>query len=200
VYQDYQGLLPAVESGDHSDVNSPIFQLPIPVDDELIIAGWPKRRERLARAILAVSFQRGALDIADGAHVSHENVAKREYHHVFPVAFLRDQGIDETEASRALNCALITWRTNRTISAKAPVDYLRERADAAVLGEDEVRQRLASHELDYDALVAGDFHPFLVARARAVRERLLDLTRAGARLPAEVTDEQAGELSSDREA
>jgi hypothetical protein len=190
VYQDYQGLLPAVESGDHSHVSSPIFQLPIPVDDELIIAGWPKRRERLARAILAVSFQKGAFDIADGAHVSHENVAKREYHHVFPVAFLRDRGIDESEASRALNCALITWRTNRTISAKAPVDYLRERADAAVLGEDEVRQRLASHELDYDALVAGDFQSFLEARARVVRERLIDLTRAGVPMHEEATDEQ----------
>ena len=31
-------------------------------------------------------------------------------------------------AYRAVNCALITWRTNRTISNKDPIAYLKERA------------------------------------------------------------------------
>jgi hypothetical protein len=114
-------------------------------------------------------------DIADGAAISNSNIIKREYHHLYPVAFLRDGGVAEWRASVALNCALITWRTNRTISAKPPVDYLRDRTAAAALGEDEVRHRLTTHLIDYDDLASGDFGQFLDHRAQqmhAAIERL----------------------------
>jgi hypothetical protein len=133
--------------------------------DEIRTSGWPKRRDRLSRAILSISFRAGALDIADGAAITESNVVKREYHHLYPVAYLRDQSIPEWAASVALNCALITWRTNRTISAKPPVEYLRERTEAAALGENEVRHRLTTHLIDYDDLAGGDFQRFLDHRA-----------------------------------
>jgi hypothetical protein len=128
--------------------------------------------ERVAgsRAILAISFRGGALDIADGAAISESNIDRREYHHLYPVAFLADQDVPEWAASVALNCALITWRTNRTISAKPPVEYLRDRTEAASLGQDEVRQRITSHLVDYDELASGDFRRFLDNRA----EQMLD--------------------------
>jgi len=178
VFQDYQGLLPALQAGDPDRITAPIFSLPLPVVEELLISGWPKRRERLARAILASSFQDGAHDIADGAELTPMSAPKREYHHLFPVAFLKDGGVPEADTFRALNCALISWRTNRTISAKAPVDYLRERANAAALGEAEVRQRLATHGIDYDRLAAGDYESFLRDRAESVLGRLQQLTGA----------------------
>lgn len=177
-YQDFDAMLPAVEGGRLAP-EAPIFALPLPGIEEIRAAGWPKRRDRLARAILCLSFRRGALDIADGAAISHQNVSKREYHHLYPVAFLRDHGIDEVRASVALNCALVTWRTNRTISAKPPIEYLRDRADAAVLGEEQVRQRIASHEIDYDTLAAGDFDAFLDDRAVRVSQAFERLAAGG---------------------
>jgi hypothetical protein len=174
-YQDYAALRTVVAAGE-SGSTAPIFDYPLPPAEELAVVGWPKRRERLARAILCVSLRQGALDIADGARVSPDNIGKREYHHLYPVAYLSQQGIDERRASVALNCALITWRTNRTISAKPPVDYLRERADAASLGEAEVRHRVESHVIDFDDLAAGDFDAFLTRRAErmtAAFERLV---------------------------
>lgn len=179
VFQDYQGLLPAVRGSDPTLIAAPIFSTPLPVLEELLIAGWPKRRERLARAVLAASFLGGAHDIADGAELTHENAPKREYHHLFPVAFLRERGVPEPDTYRALNCALISWRTNRTISAKAPVEYLRERVNAAALGESEVRARLGTHAIDYDQLAAGDYEAFIRARAESV----LDTFRAMAGEP-----------------
>jgi len=167
-FQDYAALLPAVQSGDPEGIEAPIFNMPVPSVEELVAAGWPKRRDRLARAILCASFRYGALDLADGSPINATNAPAREYHHLFPVAYLREQGIDEARASVALNCALITWRTNRTISAKPPVEYLADRADAAALGRDEVRHRLASHLIDLDDLAAGDFARFLERRAQSV--------------------------------
>jgi len=161
--QDYRALLPTVKNGTQELV-PPIFKSHLPDADEIYMTGWPKKRDRLARAVLLLSFRGGARDIADGGPITYGNVTQREYHHLFPVAFLRYIG-SENNAFTALNCALITWRTNRTIAANQPLDYLRDRAEAAALGEEELRGRLKSHAIPYDAMVAGDYESFLLQRA-----------------------------------
>jgi hypothetical protein len=181
-FQDYQILNPLVAGGVTDAPTGGIFDLDLPVPEELLTAGWPKNRARLARAILCVSFRRGALDIADGRPISFENIQGREYHHLFPVSFLRKQGVDEESASRALNCALITWLTNRVISDKPPVDYLRERIDRAALGEDEIRSRVATHAIDFEDLASGDFERFMVNRAALMAEAFTALS-GGAEQP-----------------
>lgn len=144
---------------------------PIPEDGELVNSGWPSRKDRLPRAILAVALRRGAIDFADNSPASPENILKREYHHIFPQAGFPD-GTPETEINRALNCALITWRTNRKFSASTPTDYIKARADASSLGEDEIRHRLASHLVPYDEMMAADYATFLEARAKRVRQAI----------------------------
>ena len=97
----------------------PVFSdndYPLPSVEELIQAGWPKRKETLARAVLAASIKAGAFDIADGNQATRQRLTNREYHHVFPDALLRDDGrLTDRESSRALNCILITMNTNRNI-------------------------------------------------------------------------------------
>jgi hypothetical protein len=176
-FQDFQQILPIVQAGGGATPGADVFQLPLPGTDELRAVGWPRRRDRLARAILACSFLGGARDIADGAEISPANAPHREYHHLFPVAYLAEQGTPEVAASVALNCALITWRTNRTISAKPPVDYLRDRTEAAALGEDQVRERLRSHAIPFEELRDCDFDAFLDRRAQIVVAAFEQLAR-----------------------
>jgi len=108
---------------------------------------------------------KSAHDIADGTEVSRDHLNTREYHHLFPVAHLKDAGISEGMVYKALNCALITWKTNRTLSAKEPLLYLRERCEASTLGETEIRNRLKTHAISYDILAKGDYNVFLEERA-----------------------------------
>jgi hypothetical protein len=147
---------------------------PLPVVDELIKAGWPTRKDRLPRAILAMSLRKGGLDFADGAAATPDRLAQREYHHLFPVSLLGGDRSDE-RVNRALNCALVTWRTNRVIAANSPREYLEHRTNAASLGEAEVRHRLASHLVPYDALSAGNYSAFLLERADLIAERMTRL-------------------------
>ena len=108
--------------------------------------------------------------MADGWEITPGNVGQREYYHLFPMAYLRDEmGVDESEASTALNCALITWRTNRTIGAKDPVGYLRERAEASSLGEEALRNRLESHAIPYEPEL-GRLWSVSEASSRALRK------------------------------
>jgi len=181
--QDYRALLPAVQS-DAREADPPIFKAPLPDADEIYLTGWPKKRDRLARAVLLLSFHGGARDIADGGKITPENVFQREYHHLFPVAYLRSSG-DEDKAHNALNCALITWRTNRTIAANQPIDYIRDRTEAATLGEDELRGRLKSHAIPYDAMVSGDYENFLLRRALIAETAVKALCGGNTWLPSE---------------
>jgi hypothetical protein len=192
--QDYRGLRAALLG--QPDVPIPVFDEeahPLPQLEDLIRAGWPKRKEILARGLLAVSLRAGARDLADDALVSRENVVKREYHHLFPNSTLTtDAGLPSETSFRALNCALITWRTNRKISAKSPLTYLRERVEGNALGVSVVQERLRSHLIPYAELagagwdgvtdVAGredairaDYHRFLAARAAMMIEPIQDL-------------------------
>ena len=106
-------------------------------------------------------------------------------YHLFPQALLKSAGIRERDVFKALNCALITWRTNRNISSKEPVEYLKERVKAGKLGEKELKARLRSHLVPFEELAVGgydslagnertatierDYNKFLRRRAKVVR-------------------------------
>jgi hypothetical protein len=119
-------------------------------------------------------LRRGGLDFADGASITPDNFHSREFHHLYPVGILSGDRADE-RVNRALNCALITWTTNRKVGAQTPSSYISRRAEAASLGEDAVRQRLESHLIPYDALIADDYDAFLGARADRMHADMLKL-------------------------
>ncbi|HTV54694.1 MAG TPA: DUF262 domain-containing protein, partial [Terriglobia bacterium] len=120
--------------------------------DSLLGAGWPKQVGIGARGILAVTTHLGALDFADNKPASFESDQKREYHHIFPDALLTDAKID---SYLALNCAFITWKTNRIIGRKDPLEYLQDRVEWA--GEESVRERMKSHLIDFDLLAKASY-------------------------------------------
>lgn len=154
-------------------------EFPLADVDSLMAAGWPKSAGIEARAILAVTTYLGAIDFADHKIATYDSIQKREYHHVFPDALLAEA---EVQSFVALNCALITWKTNRMIGRKDPLDYLQERVEWA--DEEAVRQRLKSHLISFDLLsnahyaglsgdtfkqkVQSDFKKFMQARASLV--------------------------------
>lgn len=158
--QDYRGLKARLVDG-KTTVTIPVldeFLFPIAEVEELERAPWPKLRNILARGILAVSLRGGGRDFADSRPASWESLSKREYHHLFPASLLKNEGgLDETYINLALNCALVTWNTNRNISAQEPIAYLRERVKHASLGEEQIRRRLRSHIIPFDELNVGGY-------------------------------------------
>ena len=170
--QDYRALRDVLK-GAEPESSIPIFdnqEYPLATLEAVRAAKWPKRRDRLARAVLQLSFLGGAEDIADGTPISRAHLKQREYHHLFPLAYLSSLGIEEARADSALNCALISWKTNRAISAKEPLRYLTERSDASSLGADEIARRLKTHGIDYSWMANGDYESFLWNRAEIAFE------------------------------
>ena len=160
--QDFRALRETLKGG--QNVHVPIFNedaYPLPTPEMILVADWPKRKSILSRGLLALQMKAGAEDLADGARASIASITSREhpreYHHLFPDAKLSDADVPAEEIYRAVNCALITWRTNRTISAKDPIEYLKERADNSTLGAEELKRRLRTHLIPYDQLNVGAY-------------------------------------------
>lgn len=187
---DYRALR-QVMAGSGLEEHVPLFDselYPLPDLGTLTRASWPKSKRTLSRAILAASNYFGARDFADDTLVTRENVVKREYHHIFPDKLLKDANI---ESSLALNCALITWYTNRTIGRMDPIAYLNARAERAP-DPANVPGRLASHLVPFHELASAgpypqpageelrravlpDFEAFLEARASWVSRAMVEL-------------------------
>lgn len=184
-FADHRGLA-ALLSGEGTDAGVPVFDdelYPLPSLRELKGAGWAKSKRSLSRAILAASNYFGARDFADDTPLSAENVTKREYHHIFPNQLLTEAGID---SMLALNSALITTKTNRSIGRLDPIAYLEKRAERAPDARD-IKDRLESHLVPYEiiansgpydqpageelrAAVQPDFAAFLDQRAVLVND------------------------------
>ena len=158
----------------------PIFSEHTIVEAEkLMTAEWPKRTSIRGRGVLAVACRLGALDFSTGERIDKNNIASRHYHHVFPDALLKE---GEIESFLALNCALITDKTNVSIGRKDPLEYLKDRYKWTTEGI--VNERLQSHMIPikelsnggYEGLsdtekkekLANDFKAFLFARAKLV--------------------------------
>lgn len=172
VHEDYKALKKKIKA---QEVDVPCFdknEHPLPTEEDLKRASWPTKKDRLGRAILSLTFKAGARNFADDDEISKRNISNREYHHLYPKDFLERQKIDEEEINKALNCALIRWEDNRTISGKDPLEYLLERSKADDLGEEQIRKRLKSHVVDYDAMTCNDYETFLNKRASDLAARI----------------------------
>lgn len=84
------------------------------------------QRASLFRLMFQALTSSGALDWSSGIKVSIDNYGtdhKLQFHHIFPKAILRGR-YSNSEINDIANLAFIGGRTNRSISAKQPKDYL----------------------------------------------------------------------------
>lgn len=120
--------------------------------EELLTADWPKRKTIRGRAILAVTCQLGAMDFSTGELINANNIERRHYHHIYPDALLKEAGIN---SFLALNCALISDKTNMKIGRKDPLEYMKDRFQWT--SSRIVNERLQSHMIPIEELANGGY-------------------------------------------
>lgn len=120
--------------------------------EELLTAEWPKRATIRGRAILTVACRLGALDFSTGERLNVGRIEQRHYHHVYPNALLKEA---EITSFLALNCALISDKTNFSIGRKDPLQYMKDRYKWT--SEEIVRERLRSHLIPINELANGGY-------------------------------------------
>lgn len=92
----------------------------------------------------------------------------KEFHHVFPQAYLKSKGVPPRRINALANIALLTSGSNKSISDSPPSVYMRTVAEAAGKNLTTwLQSNLISHAA-YQAALKDDFDLFLQARAEAI--------------------------------
>jgi len=100
----------------------------------------------------------------------------KEYHHFFPLDYLKKQAIAAGRADAVANIVMLSSGSNIKISNKAPSEYLGQLHSA--LGRSELLRRLKTllvSEAAFEAALRDDYATFLGARADSLQTSALEL-------------------------
>ena len=140
------------------------------------------------KGIMALLYKAKCRDFMNDTTIDVVNsmLESPDIHHIFPEAYCESVGIKRTRYNSIVNKTPILPKTNRSISGNAPSEYTKNiLKKVSGLTENQLKERIESHFVDYSLLVADDFDGYFIARAK----QLLDLIEAAMRKP--VTDRDA---------
>ena len=148
------------------------------------------------KGIMALLYKEKCRDFMNDTTIDIVNsmLESPDIHHIFPEAYCVKQGIKRQRYNSIVNKTPILPATNRSIGGNAPSEYTKTiLKKVSGLTETELKTRIESHCVDYDALVQDDFDTYFVDRAK----RLLGLIEKAMGKPvsdrdAEITIEQFG--------
>jgi hypothetical protein len=97
----------------------------------------------------------------------------KEFHHFFPQEYLKGQDESRTRINCLANFIMLTSATNKSISDRAPSDYL---ADVEAAAGDKLNDWLAASLFSREAFEAAkndDYDTFLMRRAETIHQTIL---------------------------
>lgn len=121
---------------------------------------------------MALVFREDCRDFIDGEQMTmvKSMMTPPDIHHIFPQAYCQKIGLDKSKWNSIVNKTPLIYTTNRTIGGVAPSKCLPRVLKEGEIDEAELRARIESHLIDYDALAADDFDTYFIDRAK----KLLD--------------------------
>ena len=148
------------------------------------------------KGIMALLYKEKCRDFMNDTTIDIVNsmLESPDIHHIFPEAYCTRQGIKRQRYNSIVNKTPILPATNRSIGGNAPSEYTKAiLKKVSGLTEDVLKQRIESHCVNYEMLVADDFDTYFIDRAK----KLLSLIENAMGKPvsdknAETTIEQFG--------
>lgn len=124
--------------------------------------------------------QNSPTDLVTGQHVKLNKALawqnNREYHHIFPKAFLAGKGFKPSQINSLANFALLSSSSNKLISDRRPSEYLPECAQTLGDGFEAVlRSNIISQEA-YEFALRDDYDNFREQRAQDLHNFALRLS------------------------
>lgn len=123
------------------------------------------------KGIMALLYKEKCRDFMNDTTIDLVNsmVQSPDIHHIFPEAYCVKSGIKRQRYNSIVNKTPILPETNRSIGGNAPSVYIKgilKKVDG--LTEEELKERIESHFVNYSALSADDFDTYFIDRAKAL--------------------------------
>ncbi|MBP3593046.1 MAG: DUF262 domain-containing protein [Lachnospiraceae bacterium] len=148
------------------------------------------------KGIMALLYKEKCRDFMNNTTIDIVNsmIQSPDIHHIFPEAYCEKVGIKRQKYNSVVNKTPILAETNRSIGGNAPSVYTKTILKKVTgLSEDDLRDRIESHKVNYDALVADDFDTYFIDRAKELLNLIeMAMGKPVADRDAETTIEQFG--------
>lgn len=123
------------------------------------------------KGIMALLYKEKCRDFMNDTTIDIVNsmIQSPDIHHIFPEAYCKKVGIKKQRYNSVINKTPILPETNRSIGGNAPSQYTKTiMKKVSGLTEDDLRSRIESHLVNYDALVSDNFDTYFIDRAKAL--------------------------------
>lgn len=130
------------------------------------------RNSAAYKGVMALILQDSPLDFmsANKMNIASYLDESTDIHHIFPQAYCTSR-YDISKWNSVVNKTPIYAGTNRSIGGRAPSEYIRTMANKG-LTQDQIRETISSHKINFDYLVADDFERFIIDRAIRLLDRI----------------------------
>jgi hypothetical protein len=91
-----------------------------------------------------------------------------DIHHIFPEAYCSEHDLKREKWDSIVNKTPLLSASNRQIGGKAPSVYSKDIMKKVAIDEDQLRMRVESHLINYEAFVRDDFDTYFIDRAKKI--------------------------------
>ena len=139
--------------------------------------GWFATGRAYIKAILCIYAYYEPKSFKDNAQVRLDNswlkqANSKNYHHFFPKAYMRKQGIDDNISNNILNITMVDdYLNKRDIGSKKPSIYMKEFKE----GNKNIMETMKTHlinDIDNFGIPKDDYNTFIKKRAEIVSQKL----------------------------
>lgn len=128
------------------------------------------RNSAAYKGIMALVYRENCRDFMRGTTMDlvKSMGASPDIHHIFPEAYCIKQGYPKEKWNSIINKTPLLPESNRQIGGDAPSKYSQKIIELAQIGEEQLRMRVESHLVNFDAFINDDFDTYFIDRAKAI--------------------------------
>lgn len=128
------------------------------------------RNSAAYKGIMALAYRESCRDFMKGTtmDIVKSMDESPDIHHIFPEAYCIKQGYLKSKWNSIVNKTPLLPESNRQIGGEAPSKYSQKIMKAAQIDEAQLRMRVESHLVNYDAFIQDDFDTYFIDRAKAI--------------------------------
>lgn len=128
------------------------------------------RNSAAYKGIMALVYRESCRDFMKGTtmDIVKSMDESPDIHHIFPEAYCIKQGYPKAKWNSIINKTPLLPESNRQIGGEAPSKYSQKIMKAAQIDEEQLKSRVESHLVNYDAFINDDFDTYFIDRAKAI--------------------------------
>lgn len=126
------------------------------------------RNSAAYKGIMALVYREKCMDFMQGTtmEIVKSMDENPDIHHIFPEAFCVKNNLPRSKWNSIINKTPLLPASNRQIGGDAPSKYIQKIRRAAQIDDADLRQRIESHLINYEAFIQDDFDSYFIDRAK----------------------------------